>query len=396
MKLGIAARCRQEAITVNLTYQLDDESEVFCRQSVPSRFPHNAPQERTLPRHSFTSQLDFVPRGDSSIQMQGFDGIVGSSQALRDALDLALTVAPTNSTVLIQGETGTGKELIAQAIHRYGQRSERPFVKLNCAAIPLGLLESELFGHERGAFTGAIARKVGRFEAADRGSLFLDEIGDTPIEIQTKLLRVLQEGEFERLGGTETLRVNVRLIGATHRDLMAMISGGEFRSDLYYRLNVFPISVPPLRDRPEDIAPLVMHFMQTFSELMNKNVVNVPEAAMTAMREYPWPGNIRELRNFIERSVILSPGHTLRPPLAALRQQLKLAPGVPVTLEDAERQHIRKTLEHLQGKVGGPKGAAARLGIKRTTLYFRMKKLGISRSRQTGTERSHRCSEIQL
>jgi formate hydrogenlyase transcriptional activator len=259
---------------------------------------------------------------------------------------------------------------MAQAIHRRSPRSARPFVKLNEAATPLSLLESELFGHERGAFTGGIARKVGRFEFADRGSLFLDEIGDALLELQAKLLRVLQEGEFERLGGTQTLRVNVRLIGATHRDLAAMISRGEFRSDLYYRLNVFPISVPPLRERPQDVAPLLMHFVQTFSRVMNKNVVEVPDDAMAAMREYPWPGNIRESRNFIERSVILSPGPSLRPPLAALRKQPKSVVGIPVTLEVAGREHIRKTLEQMEWKVGAPRGAAARLGLKRTTLCY--------------------------
>ena len=310
------------------------------------------------------------------------DGIIGSSPALQHAVELALTVAPVNSTVLIHGETGTGKELIANLIHRHSARSARPFIKLNCAAIPLELLESELFGYERGAFTGALNRKIGRFETADHGSLFLDEIGDIRLELQAKLLRVLQEGEFERLGGNQTLRVNVRLIGATHRDLDELVSSGEFRSDLYYRLNVFPITVPPLRERREDIAPLVMHFVHTFGRFMKKNIVEVPEDAMTAMREYSWPGNIRELRNFVERSVILTPGSVLQAPLKVLRQAPTIPSGAAVTLKDAEREHIRRALEETKGVVAGPRGAAARLGIKRSTLYFRMHKLGISLARR--------------
>jgi len=283
-----------------------------------------------------------------------------------------------NSTVVIQGETGTGKELIAQMIHRHSARSNRSFVKLNCAAIPLELLESELFGYERGAFTGALNRKTGRFEAADQGSLFLDEIGDIRIELQAKLLRVLQEGEFERLGGNQTLRVNVRVIGATHRDLDELVSSGEFRSDLYYRLNVFPIRIPALRERREDIAPLVMHYVSMFAESMNKNIREVPEEALRAMEDYAWPGNIRELRNFIERSVILSQGPTLHVPLKDLRQAPSVVAGTPVTMKDAEREHICRTLQETKGIVAGPRGAATRLGIKRSTLYFRMRKLGIS------------------
>ena len=310
-------------------------------------------------------------------QCHDVDGIIGSSRALRTVLDLAFTVAPVDSTVLILGETGTGKELVAQAIHRHSRRSARPLIKLNCAAIPLDLLESELFGYERGAFTGAVARKLGRFEAADQGSLFLDEIGDIRIELQAKLLRALQEGEFERLGGNQTLRVNVRLIGATHRDLADLVSTGEFRSDLYYRLNVFPITIPPLRERPEDIAPLVMHFVRSFSRAMNKNILEVSGDAMNAMHAYSWPGNIRELRNFIERSVILSPGHALLTPLEHLRQPQTVPIRGPITLKEAEREHICRTLEQTKGVVAGPRGAAARLGIKRSTFYFRLKKLGI-------------------
>jgi len=289
-------------------------------------------------------------------------------------------VAPTNSTALIEGETGTGKELIARAIHGHSTRWERPFVKLNCAAIPLGLLESELFGHERGAFTGAVIRKVGRFEAADRGTLFLDEIGDIPLELQAKLLRVLQEGEFERLGSTQTLRANVRLVAATNRDLAALVSKKRFRSDLYYRLNVFPITLPPLRNRLEDIPPLVLHFVRTYADQMGKQIDEVPAGVMEALVNHFWPGNIRELKNFIERSVILTSGKVLRPPLDSLKRTAETESPGAITLADAEREHIRKTLEQTRWVVAGDDGAAARLGIKRSTLYSRMQKLGISRS----------------
>jgi formate hydrogenlyase transcriptional activator len=320
--------------------------------------------------------------GSSSNHSDGglWEGVVGSSPALREALELALTVAPTNSSVLIQGETGTGKELIAQALHRHSLRRSRSFIKLNCAAIPVGLLEGELFGHERGAFTGAVTRRIGRFEAADQGSLFLDEVGDIHTELQAKLLRVLQEGEFERLGSTQTLRTDVRLIAATHRDLAALVANEQFRSDLYYRLNVFPISVPPLRERREDIPALVMHYVRSFAKGMNKTIVEVPAKAMEVMCEHSWPGNIRELRNFIERSVILTPGRTLCAPLRDLKPTTISVNGIPVTLEDAERAHICKTLEQTKWVVGGSRGAAVRLGIKRSTLYFRMRKLGISRT----------------
>lgn len=359
-----------------LTEYATNECEPLCQSSTAAHLP---PSQNLHLVESPPIPLSNRPTGDSRSEESGYvEGIIGSSGALQKAVDLALTVAPVNSTVLIHGETGTGKELIAHLVHRYSPRSSRPFVKLNCAAIPLELLESELFGYERGAFTGALNRKTGRFEAADQGSLFLDEIGDIRIELQAKLLRVLQEGEFERLGGNQTLRVNVRLIGATHRDLEELVASGEFRSDLYYRLNVFPITVPPLRERREDIAPLVMHFVNTFSRFMKKDIMEVPEDAMSAMQEHSWPGNVRELRNFIERSVILSPGPSLRAPLKDLRQARSLPTGTPVTLRDAEREHICRTLEETKGVVAGPRGAAARLGIKRTTLYFRMRKLGIS------------------
>jgi formate hydrogenlyase transcriptional activator len=330
----------------------------------------------------FRSSVSFGshPTPKVEARQDDFARIVGTSRALRAVLDLVRTVAPTNSTALIEGETGTGKELIALAIHEHSTRRDRPFVKLNCAAIPLGLLESELFGHERGAFTGAVGRKIGRFEASDGGSLFLDEIGDIPLELQAKLLRVLQDQEFERLGSTRTLRVNVRLVAATNRDLASLISKNRFRRDLYYRLNVFPIVVPALRDRSEDIPLLVMHFVKTFAEQMGKQIDEVSPVVMEALMAHSWPGNIRELQNFIERSVILTSGNALRPPLASLRREIEAESVRVVTLEDSQRNHIRKTLEHTGWVVAGPRGAAARLGIKRSTLYFRMQKLGISRT----------------
>jgi len=309
-----------------------------------------------------------------------FEQIIGNSPALESVLEQVEQVAPTDSTVLIQGETGTGKELIARAVHNLSARCGRPFIKLNCAAIPFDLLESELFGHERGAFTGAIAQKVGRFELADKGTLFLDEVGDIPPGLQPKLLRVLQEQEFERLGSTRTHQVDVRLVAATNRNLVDMVKRNEFRSDLYYRLNVFPVSLPPLRERREDIPALVEHFVEILSRRMGKQIENVPPDTMSALTSYEWPGNIRELQNFIERSVILSTGDVLRPPLAELKRGPEVQSVGAITLEEAERAHIRKTLEHTRWVVAGPNGAAARLGIKRSTLYFRMQKLGISRA----------------
>lgn len=310
-----------------------------------------------------------------------FEAIVGSSTRLMEALDLVRLVAPTDSTVLIEGETGTGKELIASAIHESSRRNGRPFVRLNCAAIPAGLLESELFGHEKGAFTSAVSRKIGRFEAADRGTLFLDEIGDIPLELQPKLLRVLQEGEFERLGSTQTQRVNVRVIAATNANLHDMVCEKRFRSDLYYRLNVFPIALPSLRERREDIPPLVRHFVQKFADRMGRRIDEVPEAVMDTMIGYSWPGNIRELQNFIERSVILTKGNVLSAPFEGFGKNpaTDARQGEPVTLQEAERDHIHKALAQTQGVISGPNGAAVRLGIKRSTLYFRMRKLGIDR-----------------
>jgi formate hydrogenlyase transcriptional activator len=308
---------------------------------------------------------------------QNFGEIIGDDPAFRRVLDQLATVAPTDASVLILGETGTGKELIARAIHDLSGRRERTFVKLNCAAIPTGLLESELFGHERGAFTGAIAQKVGRFELANKGTLFLDEVGDIPLELQPKLLRALQEHEFERLGGVKTIKVDVRLVAATNRDLAQMIAEREFRNDLYYRLSVFPLSVPPLRERTADIPKLVRYFAQKHARRMNKRVASIPTEAMEALVAYAWPGNVRELENLIERAVILTRGTSLEIPLPELRASA--GASTPITLEDAERDHIRRALEQAGGVVGGPNGAAARLGMKRTTLQSKMKKLGIER-----------------
>ncbi len=307
-----------------------------------------------------------------------FEEIIGESTVLKRILKQVETVAPTDSTVLIQGETGTGKELIARAIHNLSGRRERTFVKLNCAAIPAGLLESELFGHERGAFTGAIAQKVGRFELAHGGTLFLDEVGDIPLEMQAKLLRVLQEQEFERLGSTRTLRVNVRMVAATNRNLAQMVTDREFRSDFYYRLNVFPITVPPLRERPEDIPLLVRYFAQQYARRMRRRIDTIATETLAVLSRYHWPGNIRELENLIERSVILSQGPDLRVALGELKAQATVASDGVASLEAAEREHILRALREANGVIGGPSGAAARLGLKRTTLQSRMKKLGIS------------------
>jgi formate hydrogenlyase transcriptional activator len=321
----------------------------------------------------------------------GLPRIVGDSAALRRVLGIVRIVAPTDATVLINGETGTGKELIAEAIHKCSERSNGPFVKVNCAAIPAGLLESELFGHERGAYTGAFARNIGRFERAHRGTLFLDEIGDLPLELQPKLLRVIQERQFERLGGTATIRMDVRVICATHRNLIKMTEERQFRADLFYRLSVFPIELPALRERPEDIRLLVHHFAINYADRMRKPIRTISEEFMAALVRHSWPGNVRELQNFIERSVILCRGSVLNGSLPALTcttskdSMLPPRASAPVTLEEAERSHILEALLQTAGVVGGPNGTAARLGLPRTTLIAKMKRLGIDASQRSST-----------
>jgi formate hydrogenlyase transcriptional activator len=318
----------------------------------------------------------------------GRHDIVGGSQAIRSVLNQIDIVAPTDSTVLIQGETGTGKELFAQAIHRLSTRRNSPLVTLNCAAIPAGLLESELFGHERGAFTGAMTQRIGRFEMANGGTLFLDEIGDMPLDLQAKLLRVLQEQTFERLGSTRTSRVNVRVIAATNCDLLRMVEQKEFRADLFYRLSVFPVSLPALRDRPDDIPLLAQRFLAKFADRMNKVVTHIPAETMEAMLAYDWPGNVRELQNFIERGVIVSQGTVFELPLEKLSRKKADAPREARTLEDATREHILQVLEETKWVVGGRHGAAARLGIARTTLLSKMRRLGIESAADDFRERS--------
>ena len=320
-----------------------------------------------------------------------FEKIIGASRGMSGVLDQVRMVAGTDCTVLIQGETGTGKEVIARAIHDASPRRQQRFVAINCAAIPAALLESELFGHDRGAFTGAVTQRLGRFQAADRGTLFLDEIGDLPLELQPKLLRAIQEQEFERLGSSQTTRVDVRIVAATNQNLHRMVAERRFRMDLYYRLNVFPITLPPLRERPGDIRLLLAHFLRTFAQRQGKSIEYVSDQVMTAIERYSWPGNIRELQNFIERSVILTRGAELRAPIAELTKSEPQADDVR-TLEDANRAHIKATLRETNWVVGGPNGAAARLGMHRTTLIARMQKLGISREtieRSTELPESH-------
>jgi formate hydrogenlyase transcriptional activator len=317
---------------------------------------------------------------DQASYERRFEQVIGNSPALEAVLEQVERVAPTDSTVLIQGETGTGKELIAHAIHNISSRCGRPFVRLNCAAIPLDLLESELFGHEKGAFTGAIAQKIGRFELADKGTLFLDEVGDIPPALQPKLLRVLQEQQFERLGSARTHQVDVRLVAATNRDLAEMVNRNQFRSDLYYRLNVFPVQLPPLRARAEDIPTLVKHFSELFGRRMGRAIEHIPAETMSALCCYPWPGNIRELQNLIERAVILSKNGVLPNPLPATGTQSIVVPAATATtLRESERCLILQTLEEVRWVIGGPKGAATKLGLKRTTLIHKMQKLGIAR-----------------
>ena len=346
--------------------------------------------------------FETLSSGEQDEKSREFERIVGKSPALEAVLEQVERVAPTDSTVLIQGETGTGKELIAQAIHNVSRRYGRPYVKLNCAAIPFDLLESELFGHERGAFTGAIAQKIGRFEMAHTGTLFLDEIGDIPLPLQPKLLRVLQEQEFERLGSGRTHRVDVRLVAATNQDLAQMVRRNEFRSDLYYRLNVFPVVLPPLRKRREDIALLVSHFVETFSRRMNKRISNIPKETLDAFTSYSWPGNVRELQNLVERAVIRSDDGVLPNPLPALlsnplpdsnKNRATPAQGKFV---DSQRALILETLRTAGWVIGGPNGAAAHLGLKRTTLVAKMKRLGISRPVSQNEKQVVECREGEV
>jgi formate hydrogenlyase transcriptional activator len=317
------------------------------------------------------------------------DEIVGQSLAFQQVLNLVRTVSKSDSVTLIQGETGTGKELIARAIHQQSSRRQGPFVAVNCAAIPGPLLESEFFGHARGAFTGACAQTKGRFQLADRGTLFLDEIGDLPLELQPKILRALQEQEFERLGSSQTVRVNVRVVAATNQNLAQLVAAKQFRMDLYYRLTVILISLPPLRERAEDIPLLVEYFVRKYSARFNKPIDVIPDEVMEALKTHDWPGNVRELQNFIERALVFSPGSVLRPPLTDLRRMMKQSAAASCTLAEALREHILRVLKETDGKIGGQSGAAKRLGVPRTTLVYRMRKLGIQ------TCRSNRAGPIQ-
>jgi formate hydrogenlyase transcriptional activator len=339
------------------------------------------------------SMDEFLRSESTSVGDHAFRDIVGRSAPLRDALRQVEVVAPTDATVLILGETGTGKELLARAIHDRSERRERTFVKINCAAIPSGLLESELFGHERGAFTGAIARKIGRFEVAEGGTLFLDEVGEIPLELQPKLLRVLQEQEFERLGGTRTIKVDVRVVAATNRDLAQMVCERRFRDDLYYRVNVFPIQMPPLRERPEDIEALVHYFVGRFAARMKRYIERIPAAAMEAMRRYSWPGNVRELENLIERAVILSRGPTLEVPLGDVERRPADCAGDDGTenLDRLTRMHVVRILDETNWIVGGSRGAAVRLGMHRTTLQSMMKRIGLVKPREDDFRARSRC-----
>jgi formate hydrogenlyase transcriptional activator len=374
--MELHTRTVEESITLN---GLGSNPQISGRaMQMKSEFLRD-PDEIELNHDLSTMRNPDVMRSHSNLeilQKAYTDAIIGNSPALKSALSLVSVVAPTDSTVLILGETGTGKELVARAVHHLSNRHGQAFIKLNCAAIPIGLLESELFGHEKGAFTGAVSRKTGRFELADKGTLFLDEIGDIPLELQAKLLRVLQEQEFERLGNNYTHKVNVRLIAATHRDLALMIRNGTFRQDLYYRLKVFPIQLPALRQRPEDIPKLVWHFTSLYSRRMHKSISEISEETMDALIRYPWPGNVRELQNFIERAVILSPHLALRAPILELEpvnpnSDFRLPISV---LAQMERDHIIRALEVCNWVIGGRNGAAERLGMKRTSLHYKIRK----------------------
>jgi formate hydrogenlyase transcriptional activator len=343
---------------------------------VPSRKPEAA-EEQLEELSGDTGEDRIWLEGEIPSEWK-FEEFVGRSAGLRNMLRLLEIVSPTDSSVLIQGETGTGKELVARAIHNLSDRRNRPFIKMNCAAIPSGLLESELFGYEKGAFTGAVVRKAGRFEIADKGTLFLDEVGDIPLEVQPKLLRVLQEHEFERLGSARSQQVDVRIVAATHRDLRQMVEDGEFRSDLFYRLHVFPLAVPPLRERREDIPLLVRHYVERYSKRMNRRIETIASRAMEVITNYSWPGNVRELQNFIERAVIVSPGTALRAPVNELKEVSGRSPGPKLSaLQGVERDCVMRAIQESNWVIGGPNGAAARLGMKRTTLAYRIRKLNI-------------------
>ena len=354
---------------------------VSFQPSAPAAWQENpSPAFRGADSASHFEGAMASPRPSNALAVpDAFEGLIGSSIAIQRVKEHVRTVAFTDSTVLLEGETGTGKELVSRAVHTLSQRRHRTLIKFNCAAIPHGLLESELFGHERGAFTGAIARKLGRFELADQGTLFLDEVGEISLELQVKLLRVLQEQEFERLGGTQTQRVNIRLVAATNRNLAKMVSDQEFRSDLYFRLNVFPITLPPLRERTEDIPLLAEHFLTEYSRRMDKPIDTIPESTMQSLKRHPWPGNVRELQNFVERAVILTTGSILHAPLENLKISADTQPEPVVTLRQAESSHILKILRETNWVLGGPRGAANRLGLKRTTLVSKMRKLGLTR-----------------
>jgi len=361
------------AYTLHSVYSMPLQAE---RETPAIREEQKSPEAAEVRFGSYIDLAELIAPHRGGEGRNEFESIIGSSQVLRAVLDQVRTVAPTDAGVLIEGETGSGKEVVAHAIHTLSGRRSRPFVKLNCAAIPRGLLESELFGHEKGAFTGAVMQRIGRFEAANGGTLLLDEIGDIPLDLQPKLLRVLQEQQFERLGSTYTRHVDVRVVAATNQDLVELVGKKQFRMDLYYRLNVFPIALPPLRQRLDDIPALVAHFVQKFGQRMSKPISKISRRALDTLMHYPWPGNIRELQNFIERAVILTRGDVLEaPPLPSPM----LSRIEPVTLKDAERDHILKALEESKWVVGGALGAAARLGVKRTTLIDKMRKRGLSR-----------------
>jgi formate hydrogenlyase transcriptional activator len=360
---------------------MDRERKKLMSANVVSRAETDRRESSAVPLVRRVAEFGAVPLEDLCAEELISEGIVGGSAALREVLEELKLVAPTDSTVLICGETGTGKELIARAVHNLSARRRHAFVKCNCAAIPTGLLESELFGHEKGAFTGAVVQRTGRFELANRGTIFLDEIGEAPLEVQPKLLRVLQEREFERLGSSRTLHADARVVAATNVHLPEMVDAKRFRADLYYRLNVFPIHIPALRKRPEDIPLLVRHFVRDCARRMNRQITQISASAMDALLRYTWPGNIRELQNLIERAVILSPGRELQVPVAAIDERIDLSTKScsQQTLQEVERAQILATLKETGWILSGPRGAACRLGINRSTLQFRMKKLGIER-----------------